>query len=296
MDSQDRADARAARGCRCCGTSLIGLLLIIAIIFWLDYSKAQRMAQEMDMSKLASTEQVEEFLEKQDIKVKKEDGDWKAEAPWKQPLVDRLRARFDSLARSERLADAQRRADESAQYLRRLLEETPGDLAPYLDQMKEKLAYVTDRDTVRRTVEQLASLDQGWLEKEARRLLDSAPGENLDLYIEKLAAIFDNIKDTDLRRELRETIDRQTQRQGRQQQLAELPKIDPDTGELPLVLQYMRDHSEKRKVQDWGFVREVELADGHFYSVELSFTDGSRSVYYIRAGQVQLMATTTSGK
>lgn len=296
MDKQDKADARATRGCRCCGSSLIGLLLIIAIIFWLDYSKAQRMAKELDTASLASTEQVEQFLEKEDIKIKQEEGDWKADAPWKQPLVDRLRARFDSLARDERLADAQQRADDSAQYLRRLLEETPGDLAPYLAEMKEKLTYVTDRQTVREAIEKIAVLDHSWLDQEAQRLLDSAPGENIELYIDKLSAIFDNVKDEDLRQKLREAIDSQTGRLGRQQQLGELPEINPQTGELPLVLQYMKEHSEKRQPQKWGFVREVELADGHFYSVEVTFTDGSSSVYYIRDGRVQLMATTGAGK
>lgn len=297
MDELDeRRDARSARGCRCCGTLFIAVLLLLGALFWFDYSKARRLARELDTQQLASTQEIERFLAEQDIRLKKEDGAWKADAPWKQPLVDRLRERFDDLARTEQLADARQRADDSAQYVRELLAGTPQELALYLDDIKQRLAHLTDRETLRKTIEALAQLDLGWLEEEAQRLLDSAPGDDLELYLEKLQALLDNVRDEDLRQRLREAIERQGGRLQQQTRLGELPQIDPQTAELPLVLEYMQSHRDTREPLRWGFVREVDFGGGPAYSVEVTFTDGSLSSYYIQDGAVVFVATSAAGK
>ena len=297
MDELDeRRDARSARGCRCCGTLFITVLLLVGALVWLDYSKAQRLARELDTQELESTQEIEQFLAEQDIKLKREEGEWKADAPWKQPLVDRLRERFDTLARDERVEDARLRAEESAQYIRELLAGTPQELAPYLEDIKQRLAYLTDRETLREAIEELGQLDSEWLEQEAGRLLDSAPGENIELYIEKLQAMFDNVRDEDLRGRLRKAIEQQTGRLHQQSELGELPEIDPETSELPLVLEYMQSHDDEREPADWGFVREVDFGDGMAYNVEVTFTDGSLSSYYIQDGAVVFVATSTAGQ
>lgn len=291
-DDEENRNDRGSRGCRCCGSLFVVLLLAFGLLLWTDYNKAQRLASEMDMSELESTEEVEQFLAEQDIRIKQEGGEWKAEPPWKQPLVDRLRERFESLATDERLAEAQQRADDSAQYVRDMLEKTPEEIRPHLEEMKERLAYLTDRETVREAFDEISQLDSEWAQEEAQRLLDSKPGENIELYIEKLRAMFDNVEDEDLRSRLREGINEQLGVQAKQEQLGELPEIDPRTGELPLVLEYMRNQQDSREPVEWSFVREVELDDGHAYSVEVSFADGSTSTYYIRSGQVVFAATT----
>ncbi len=291
MDEDARHEARATRGCRCCGWFLLIAVLSLGALLWADYVKTQRLTEEMDLGTLESTAEVEEFLAEQDIKVKHEEGAWKADAPWKQELVDKLRERFDTLASDERVSEAQQRADESAQYLRSLLEDTPEEILPHLDEFKERLAYVTDRETVREAINELSQLDYEWLEQEAQRLLDSKPGENVELYIEKLRAMFDNVQDEGLREKLREGIEDQLGVQQKQAELGELPEINPETGELPLVLEYMKQQAEQREPVDWSFVKEVELDDGHAYSVVVSFSDGSETTYYIRGGSVVFVAT-----
>ena len=193
---------------------------------------------------------------------------------------------------NENVLIAQERANESASYLRELLDEAPEDIAPYISDIKEHLNYVTDRETVKEAINELARFDTEWLRDEADRLMQSAPGENLDLYIDKLSSMFDNLEDGDLRDRLKQTIEEQVVVRDERQALGELPVIDPETSELPLVITYMKEHDDIRQPAQWDFVREVELDDGLYYSVVVSFSDGSSSTYYIRGGAVQLVSTT----
>lgn len=290
-DDEDDTEARGGRGCRCCGTVLLAILLAAGFLLWSSYSRSQRMAEQLDTAELESTEEVEQFLAEQGIKVKKEDGEWKAEAPWNQEVVDRLRERFDELAGDERVQEARSRAEEAGEYLREMLSRAPDELQPHIEEIKEQFAYVTDQQTMHQTIDRLSQYDMQWVEQEAQRLLDSKPGEDLELYIEKLRAMFDNVDSEELRQRLGEQIEEQQQKLARGLELGELPEIDAETGELPVVLVYMEERGEQREPQQWSFVREVELDDGPAYSVEVSFSDGSITTYYIRSGEVVFSAT-----
>ncbi|MCB1217373.1 hypothetical protein KDL44_08260 [bacterium] len=281
-----RSEARRTRGCRCCGWLLVVGLLAVGLLIWGDYLNTLRLAVTLDTQELSSTEQVEQYLAEHDIKVKHEEGEWKADPPWKQALVDRLRERFDELAGEERLAGLQQQAEDSRDYIRELLARTPEEIQPHLDELKQQFALLADSETVRSATETLSEMDRAWLEEEAGRLLDSQPGENLALYIDRLRAMLDNVQDEDLRERLRSAIDRQLGEQQEQSLRGELPEILPRTGEVPLVSAYMREQGEQREPQSWGFVREPELEDGPAYSVVVTFTDGSRTIYYIRDGVV----------
>ncbi|MCB1219932.1 MAG: hypothetical protein H7A35_01645 [Planctomycetales bacterium] len=286
-----RFEARRTRGCRCCGWLLLAGLLGLGLIMWGDYSRSKRMAETMNTDELMSTEQVEQFIAENDIKVKHEDGEWKAEPPWKQPIVDQLRDRFEDLASEERIAEMKQRAEDSRLYIRSLLDKSPEELRPKLDELKEQIANLTDRETVREAIEKVSELDGEWVEEEAQRLLDSKPGENIELYVSKLQAMLENVKDEDLRQKLRDAIDEQLGQQQQQAERGELPDINPETGEVPLVLAYLKEHKDPRKPVDWSFVKEVELDDGPAYSVDVIFGDGTETTYYIRGGEVVLVAT-----
>ena len=45
---------------------------------WFDYTKVQRMNKEFDTGTLASTEELTEFMEENDLKIKTDDGEWKS--------------------------------------------------------------------------------------------------------------------------------------------------------------------------------------------------------------------------